>query len=206
MTTQRPDDLASLVARLEKLEQQNERLAGQNRRARLGMILLGLLMVLALAASLDLLSLKSLTGPGAITATEFLLQDNSGKKRASWRMAAGEPVLEFLGAYGTPRIELAAHNDQSQLVLYEENGHTRVALSTGKERPAIILGDVPATLGNTQMAALGVGEEGPKLFFADVHPVRDQYVTIERLSLTAAKDGPHLRLFDAEGKATFSKP
>jgi hypothetical protein len=51
-----------------------------------------------------------------------------------------------------------------------------------------------------------VGEEGPKLLFADVHPVRDTYVTIERVSLTVAADGPHLRLCDAQGKPTFSKP
>jgi hypothetical protein len=205
VTTQTPD-LTTLVARLEKLEQKCAMLAGQNRRLKLGGALLALLTVLALASSFEPLNLKGLWGGRTVAATEFLLQDASGRRRASLRMIAGEPVLEFLGPYGTPRIVLAAHKNQSQLVLYEENGHTRVALTTGKEQPAIILGDVPATLGDTKMAALGVGEEGPKLLFADVHPVRDRYVTIERASLTVAEDGPHLRLCDPQGKATFSKP
>ena len=205
MTTQTPD-LVTLAARQENLEQQYAGLARQNRRLRLGLALLALLAVLALASSFDLLNLKGPWGGGTVTATEFLLHDDSGKRRASLRLSAGEPVLEFFGPYGTPRVELAAHKDQSRLALYEANGHTRVAFTTGKTQPGIILGDVPSTLGDTKMAALSVGAEGPKLLFADVHPVRDTYVTIERVSLTAAADGPHLRLCDAQGKPTFSKP
>jgi hypothetical protein len=196
--------MASLVVRLENLEQQCASLARQNRWLKLGGAFLLLLTGLALASSFDLPRWKGAWGGGPVAATEFVLQDESGKRRAAWRMTAGEPVLEFLGPYGTPRIVLAARKDQSQLVLYEENGHTRVALTTGKEQPSILLGDVPATLGDTQMAALQVGEQGPKLFFADVHPVRDRYVTVERASLTVAEDGPHLRLFDTQGKPTFS--
>ena len=50
MTSQTPD-LATLAARQENLEQQYAGLARQNRRLRLGLALLALLAVLALASS-----------------------------------------------------------------------------------------------------------------------------------------------------------
>jgi hypothetical protein len=205
VTAQTPD-LATMVTRLEKLEQDTDKLTRQNRRLKLGGAVLALLTLLALASSLELLNVKQLWSSRTVTATQFLLQDESGKQRASWRLSAGEPVIEFLGPYGTPRLEMGAYRDQSRLTLYEANGSTQVAFTTGKERPGIIVGDVTSRLTDTRVASLGVGEEGPKLLLADVRPVAGRYITVERASLSVEKDGSHLRLFDAKGKPTFSKP
>jgi hypothetical protein len=198
MTTQTPD-LATVLERVERLERQNRWLKTSGG-------VLALLVLSLLPFSLGLLSLSEWLGPGRIVAREFLLVDEGGRRRALLRSAGGEAALELYGAHGTPRVELAAQNEQSRLGLYEANGQTQVALTTGKERPGLLVGDMPLQGKVAEQATLGVGEGGPKLAFINVQWERDIMKTVERIILATTKDGPRFSLRDVNGKPVFSKP
>jgi hypothetical protein len=129
--------------RLEKLERE---LLAEKRRTRrvLAAVGLGVVGVLALTWGTITPTAQAQganTGPKVIRATQFILEDETGKDRAM----------------------LVVSKDGPGLTLYDENGQTRAVLSADKDGPVLALNDETGKA----RAGLGVDKDGSGLDLLD---------------------------------------
>ena len=80
-------------------------------------------------------------GPKVIRATQFILEDETGKLRAMLSANKDAPRLDLAGEDGKARVGLAVSKDGPALVLLDENGKARVGLAVSKGGPWLALFD-----------------------------------------------------------------
>jgi hypothetical protein len=110
MTAQAPE-LAAVVARLEKVEQQNRKLK----------MVGGMVLALAVAG---LLMGQALPRARIVEAEEFVLKDGAGKVRAELVVDKDGPGLALGDETGKARAGLTVSKDGPRLTLSDENGKT----------------------------------------------------------------------------------
>ncbi|MFQ5915288.1 MAG: hypothetical protein ACE5JS_19130 [Nitrospinota bacterium] len=121
------------------LEERVSRLEKQNRRLRLS---LGAL-ALVIAAGVVMGATKQTIFGETIKAQAFLVTDKSGKPRAVFGTIGGEASLELFDGNRRRRVSLAVSKDNIPgLRIYDVNGTTRIVLNVLQEKgAAIILAD-----------------------------------------------------------------
>ena len=187
----------STEERLEKLERE---LFAEKRRARwlLATVGLGVLGVLAWTWATSTPTAQAQganTGPKVIRATQFILEDETGKARARLVVDKDGPGLALYDETGQIRAGLGVNKDGAELTLLDETSKPRAMLSMGKDGPGLVLGDETGK----KRVGLAVDKEGPRLAL-------DDETGKARAGLTVSKDGPRLALSDETGKVIWSQP
>jgi hypothetical protein len=128
--------------RLAKLEQE---LLAEKRRTRwllavvgLGVVGVGLTWALATITST---AQGASTGPKVSRATQFILEDETGKARARLVVDKDGPGLALYDETGQIRAGLAVDKDGPRLALGDETGKARAGLTVSKDGPRLALSD-----------------------------------------------------------------
>ena len=146
MTAQAPE-LAAVVARLEKVEQQNRRLKTVG------------IVVLALAVA-GMVMGQAMPRARIVEAEGFVLKDGAGKVRAKLYVVGKDgPGLALLDENGKDRAWLGVGKYGPRLTVYDENGKDRVGLGVSKYGAGLTVYDE----NGKDRAWLGVGKYGPRL-------------------------------------------
>jgi len=180
MTAQAPE-LATVVVRLEKVEQQNRKLK------MVGVVVLGL-------AVAGMVMGQAMPRAQIVEAEGFVLKDAAGKVRAKLNVGKDGPGLT-LADENKPRAGLNLFKDGVMLDLYDENGKIRVGLYVIKEGPGLVLHDENGKF----QAKLNAYKDGPMLALYDENGK-------PRAGLVVDKDGPLLTLYDKNGKVVWGEP
>jgi hypothetical protein len=149
MTAQAPE-LAAVVARLEKVEQQNRKLK------RVGVV------VLALAVA-GMVMGQAMPRARILEAREFLLKDPAGKVRGTLSVDKAGPGLALVDENGKLRAALAVYKDGPRLGLLDENEKLRVELAAVKAGLWLDLYDE----NGKPRVGLRVDKDGPMLRLLD---------------------------------------
>jgi hypothetical protein len=174
MTAQVPD-LASVVARLEKVERQNRQLkmvGGMVLALAVAGMVMGQALPSARVVEAEGFVLKdaagkvraelSVDGEGA----KLLLGSENGKSRAMLNVDKDGPALTLFDENAKLRAWLAVFKDGPRLALRDESEKVRVGLSVDGDRPRLRLYDekskTRAVLGPTELETTGTGEQRPE--------------------------------------------
>ena len=130
------------------------------------------------------------TGAKEIRARKFVLEDDSGKVRASLLTDKDGPMLSLYDENSETRAILAADKDGPMLSLYDEKGKPRVGLFADKNGPCLRLYDKD---GKSRVGLTAL-KDGPALVLVDENGKF-------RVGLIVNKDGPSLMLLDENAKA-----
>jgi hypothetical protein len=139
MTSQMPA-LPTVLERLDRLEQHNEKLARQNRRLKFAGIVLLLLAGAVFLVSSPGPSRAEPKKAATLEAEKFILRDAAGKERATLMTGKFGPGLLLYDEQGKPSIALAAVKTGPLLYLLQ-GGRSRVALGLHKDGPGLYLAD-----------------------------------------------------------------
>jgi len=183
------DDMTAVVARLERVENENRRM----KRAGLACLL---------ASACVLVMGQARPGGSKLQAQEFVLQDASGTKRAELVLEAGapgtepSPVLRFVDGKGneelllTPhKLELAGKGDLGPDILLDDaKGASRIDLGLEHSQPFLILNDEKGIVRED----MGL-ERGEPAFV-----INDEKAT-PRVGFGLSLGHPSVSVFDAEG-------
>ena len=128
--------------RLAKLERE---LLSEKRRNRwllaavgLGVVGVGLAWALVITTST---AQGANTGAKVIRANQFVLEDETGKLRATLAVDKDGPRLILDNERGKPRASLAVDKDGPLLLLADETGKPRAGMSVDKDGPRLLLAD-----------------------------------------------------------------
>lgn len=215
MTSPIPD-LTVVVARLETLERELRAAKCRNRSvlAAVGLVIVG--VVLAGTVVYTTATAQAQAGK-VLRATEFILEDKTGKARGGLRVTESGPGLGLTSETGQLLALLSAGKDGAVLTLCDEEGtpHLITQASTGGGSLAL----------NRGVGKAGVGlfaiKEGPALALFDekgttrgVFKAVGAGVALEmadetgrlRANTVVTQLGSQFALFDKNGKVTWSQP
>jgi hypothetical protein len=139
------DNLAGVLARVERLEKRNEDLARQNGWLRWAFVLFVLVaggLVIWGRSQPTVLAADSSEGH-SVQGRKLMLQDEHGKTRAGLEVGKDGPALLFYDAEGNPRGGLSLGPGGTALRFLGANGRATAGLSV--ERGGIALGYVDET-------------------------------------------------------------
>ncbi len=182
----------STEKRLEKLERE---LPAEKRRYRwllvaVGFGVMGVALAWILATNTPTAQAQGAnTEPTVIRATQFILEDESGKPRAMLNMTKDGPMLALYDENGKHRVGLGVGEKGPVLSLLDEIGNPRVGLVVEKDGPRLILRDETGK----ERAMLRMEKGGPGLSLLDK-------TGKPRASLGMDKGVPGLALWDGTGK------
>jgi hypothetical protein len=201
-------DLAAVVARLERVEQQNRRLKGYGA----AICLVGVISLL--------LGAQAEQKGKLVEADKFVLRDSFGRQRVILSMTRDDesaPALVFYDENLRPRAALGVSKDGPGLYFTDASGKHRAVLSRnsdgigfdlldadGKPRAAFHVNDSMAGFlvkdeeGKTRLA-VGMDKDVPSLYLYDAAGKM-------RAALGVDKKGSGFRLLDAKEKVLFGKP
>jgi len=182
--------------RLERLERELGRAKRRGSWLLVGLALgLGALaLVWASAASAPRAEAQGAAGGRTIRASEFILEDERSRVRASLHMAKDGPALILWDAEGEIRAMLCVA-DKPVLNLCDAAGEPRAMLSVGKDGPSLALHDAAGKL-RANLFATAAGQS------LTLHDAAGK----PRAALAVVDDVPMLALLDAAGKPIWSAP
>jgi hypothetical protein len=178
--------------RLKKLERE---LCVEKRRTRwlLAAVVIGIVgvgLAWGLATSTPTVQAQGANiGPKVIRATQFILEDENGKTRATLEVLKNGPGLFLYDGTDKPLVSLGLSKDGPALLLHDKTGKLRAGLSVLTTGPALLLHDETDKL----RVALSVHKGGPALDLVDE-------TGKSRVGLNVDKDGPRLDLYDENAR------
>jgi hypothetical protein len=221
-------NLAEVVARLEKVEKENRTM----KRAGLAIII---------AAGCVALMGQARPTPTAVEARSFVLQDAGGAKRAELVLEAGapgeepSPVLRFLDgkgadslslsptrlelsgksdlgpdiiiddAKGTPRVDLGVEKNLPFVLLNDEKGIIRVDMGLERGEPALVINDDKAT----PLVGFGLSQGRPSISVNGPDGYRATIGSQPLVGVTGAtywSSAASLFLYNNQGKVIWTAP
>ncbi len=151
----------------ERVERLERELAGSKRRTRWLMAAAALVAVGLTWAGNRIPGIAQAqeggTGAKVVRANEFILEDESGKKRADLTVLKDGPALRLLDEKGKERARLTVLKNGPGLVLYDESGMPRALLTVFEKGPGLTLWG--EKLEGSVM--LNVSKDGPGLTLLD---------------------------------------
>jgi hypothetical protein len=214
MATQTPD-LAAIVKRLEKLERQHRLF-----RWATGVLAALAVTATAVATAAFLHRNQGPQGGDVIEAREFVVRDSHGQRHASFRFneaqdwpwqVRDQPVLEFYGDWGLPRIRLGVDEGGASLMLMGADSRSIAWFVANTDASGVTVSrNVQNGVGHE--GAFAISKDGPLLSFTDVHGpqvilgVKVEAGRTDRVKVGVTKRGTSLALYDDAGKPVFSKP
>lgn len=133
MTTRNNINLAQILKKLDKVEQQCGKLAKRNR------ILKHMVMIVAVLTLAIFVMGQALPNNGIIEGKGFILHDHSGKERAKLTIKGDGPILTLIDNNKQDRIIMTIVNGEPSIVLCNKIGENRAALFLINDSPRLVL-------------------------------------------------------------------
>jgi hypothetical protein len=178
------ETLHSITERLENLEKQNRKLR------------LGLIVILLAAAAIMLMGQASV--PRTVEAQQFVLKDAKGKTRAQLYLTDTGPKFHLYASDGKIRAVVGATEDGGSLVLADSQATTKLLLATTN------VDDIPEVYSQSEGIHMFVTPSGPSILVSDDKKYKTQLgvssLVTEKTGESHKTSAASVVLFDREGK------